>query len=52
MLILLMSPFDPILLPQSPYKVVHTHTYKLDNWLFNKQKNRPYLICEWKMKTR
>jgi hypothetical protein len=49
MLMLLMIPYDPILLSHKPCETIHAIIYELHNWLFSELNNKPYLNYEWEM---
>jgi hypothetical protein len=49
MLMLLMIPYDSILLSYKPCETIHAKLYELHNWLFNELNNKPYLNYEWEM---
>jgi hypothetical protein len=48
MLMLLMIPYDPILLSHKPCETIHAIN-ELHNWLFSELNNKPYLNYEWEM---
>jgi hypothetical protein len=49
MLVLLMIPFDQIPLFHKWFMKLFTNIYKVNNQLFIKLNNRPYLSYEWEM---